>query len=97
MVSSQEDDSISSVLQADEPAAAGSDWEPTSPVQDSEAEPEGEPEEEFVEPPKDAKIFVGNLPYDVDSEQLAQLFQQAGVVEISEVLLVYYYYYGGGL
>ncbi|XP_076931909.1 28 kDa ribonucleoprotein, chloroplastic-like [Bidens hawaiensis] len=82
VVSSQEDDNISSVLQADEPAAAGSDWEPTSPVQDSEAEPE----EEFVEPPEDAKIFVGNLPYDVDSEQLAQLFQQAGVVEISEVI-----------
>ena len=38
------------------------------------------------EPPEEAKIFVGNLPYDVDSEQLAQLFQQAGVVEISEVL-----------
>ncbi|KAK1435745.1 hypothetical protein QVD17_01514 [Tagetes erecta] len=35
---------------------------------------------------EDAKIFVGNLPYDVDSEQLAQLFQQAGVVEISEVI-----------
>ncbi|XP_071692973.1 28 kDa ribonucleoprotein, chloroplastic-like [Rutidosis leptorrhynchoides] len=43
-------------------------------------------EEEFSEPPEDAKIFVGNLPYDVDSEQLAQLFQQAGVVEISEVI-----------
>nr|XP_043606909.1 28 kDa ribonucleoprotein, chloroplastic-like [Erigeron canadensis] len=47
----------------------------------------GEVEEEVVaEPPEDAKIFVGNLPYDVDSEQLAQLFQQAGVVEISEVI-----------
>ncbi|XP_024976839.1 28 kDa ribonucleoprotein, chloroplastic-like isoform X2 [Cynara cardunculus var. scolymus] len=42
--------------------------------------------EEYSEPPEDAKIFVGNLPYDVDSEQLAQLFQQAGVVEISEVI-----------
>ncbi|XP_076957914.1 28 kDa ribonucleoprotein, chloroplastic-like [Bidens hawaiensis] len=84
LVSSQEDDNISSVLQADEPepAAAGSDW----PVQDSDAG-EVEPEaEEFVEPPEDAKVFVGNLPYDVDSEQLAQLFQQAGVVEISEVI-----------
>ncbi|CAN4088019.1 unnamed protein product [Withania somnifera] len=32
------------------------------------------------------KLFVGNLPYDVDSEGLAQLFQQAGVVEIAEVI-----------
>ncbi|GJR17058.1 28 kDa ribonucleoprotein, chloroplastic-like protein [Tanacetum coccineum] len=48
----------------------------------------GESSEEFSggEPPEEAKIFVGNLPYDVDSEQLAQLFQQAGVVEISEVI-----------
>lgn len=49
---------------------------------------DGESSEEFSggEPPEEAKIFVGNLPYDVDSEQLAQLFQQAGVVEISEVI-----------
>ncbi|XP_042061242.1 28 kDa ribonucleoprotein, chloroplastic-like isoform X1 [Salvia splendens] len=33
-----------------------------------------------------AKLFVGNLPYDIDSEKLAQLFDQAGVVEISEVI-----------
>ncbi|MCD7462574.1 hypothetical protein HAX54_048824 [Datura stramonium] len=42
--------------------------------------------EEYQEPPEDAKLFVGNLPYDVDSEGLAQLFQQAGVVEIAEVI-----------
>ncbi|XP_042064570.1 28 kDa ribonucleoprotein, chloroplastic-like isoform X2 [Salvia splendens] len=33
---------------------------------------------------EEAKLFVGNLPYDIDSEKLAQLFYQAGVVEISE-------------
>ncbi|KAL1536523.1 28 kDa ribonucleoprotein, chloroplastic-like [Salvia divinorum] len=43
-------------------------------------------EESFVQPPEDAKLFVGNLPYDIDSEKLAQLFDQAGVVEISEVI-----------
>lgn len=42
-------------------------------------------EEEFVEPPEDAKLFVGNLPYDVDSEKLAMLFEKAGTVEIAEV------------
>nr|XP_004236291.1 28 kDa ribonucleoprotein, chloroplastic [Solanum lycopersicum] len=48
-----------------------------------EAEAEAE---EYQEPPEDAKLFVGNLPYDIDSEGLAQLFQQAGVVEIAEVI-----------
>ncbi|KAL3529486.1 hypothetical protein ACH5RR_008808 [Cinchona calisaya] len=42
--------------------------------------------EEYQEPPEDAKLFVGNLPYDVDSEKLAQLFEKAGVVEIAEVI-----------
>jgi len=40
---------------------------------------------EYVEPPEEAKVYVGNLPYDVDSERLAQLFEQAGVVEVAEV------------
>lgn len=44
-----------------------------------------EVEEQFVEPPEDAKLFVGNLPYDVDSEKLAMLFEQVGTVEIAEV------------
>ncbi|KAG8384900.1 hypothetical protein BUALT_Bualt04G0166300 [Buddleja alternifolia] len=47
---------------------------------------EGEAEGSYVEPPEEAKLFVGNLPYDIDSEKLAKLFDQAGVVEISEVI-----------
>ena len=47
---------------------------------------EGDGEESYPEPPEEAKLFVGNLPYDVDSEALAQLFNQAGVVEIAEVI-----------
>lgn len=43
-------------------------------------------EGQFEEPPEDAKLFAGNLPYDLDSEKLAQLFEQAGVVEIAEVV-----------
>lgn len=46
----------------------------------------GSEEEEYKEPPEEAKLFVGNLRYDIDSESLAQLFNQAGVVEISEVI-----------
>ncbi|XP_058787423.1 28 kDa ribonucleoprotein, chloroplastic-like [Vicia villosa] len=41
---------------------------------------------DFAEPPEDAKLFVGNLPYDVDSEKLAMLFESAGTVEIAEVI-----------
>ncbi|CAN6702816.1 unnamed protein product [Malus baccata var. baccata] len=40
-------------------------------------------EEYYPEPPEEAKLFVGNLPYDVDSEKLANLFNDAGVVEIA--------------
>ncbi|XP_072965410.1 28 kDa ribonucleoprotein, chloroplastic-like [Typha angustifolia] len=42
--------------------------------------------ESYPELPKEAKLFVGNLPYDTDSEKLAQLFEQAGVVEVAEVI-----------
>uniref|UniRef100_A0A5B7B478 RRM domain-containing protein n=1 Tax=Davidia involucrata TaxID=16924 RepID=A0A5B7B478_DAVIN len=45
-----------------------------------------EAEESYPEPSEDAKVFVGNLPYDVDSEKLAQLLEQAGIVEIAEVI-----------
>ncbi|KAK7347088.1 hypothetical protein VNO80_21615 [Phaseolus coccineus] len=40
----------------------------------------------FAQPPEEVKIFVGNLPYDVDGEQLASLFKQAGTVEVAEVI-----------
>ncbi|CAN8274009.1 unnamed protein product [Cochlearia groenlandica] len=41
---------------------------------------------DFPEPPEEAKLFVGNLTYDVDSQALAMLFEQAGTVEIAEVI-----------
>ncbi|KAI6675429.1 hypothetical protein NL676_003335 [Syzygium grande] len=46
----------------------------------------GEMKGSFVEPPEEAKIFVGNLSYDIDSEKLAMLFERAGTVEIAEVI-----------
>ncbi|KAL3512663.1 hypothetical protein ACH5RR_025380 [Cinchona calisaya] len=55
-------------------------------VEDAGESEGGEEVEEYQEPPEDAKLFVGNLPYDVDSEKLAHLFEQAGVVEIAEVI-----------
>ncbi|CAN8325806.1 unnamed protein product [Cochlearia groenlandica] len=42
--------------------------------------------DDFPEPQEEAKLFVGNLAYDVDSQALAMLFEQAGTVEISEVI-----------
>ncbi|URE04621.1 31 kDa ribonucleoprotein, chloroplastic [Musa troglodytarum] len=51
-----------------------------------EGEEEEEEEEAYVEPPEEAKLFVGNLPYDYDSEKLAHLFEEAGVVEVAEVI-----------
>ena len=66
---------------------------------ESEAEGEGEEEESsgdggeefYPEPPEEAKLFVGNLSYDVDSEKLAEVFNQAGVVEIAEVKFSFFF------
>ncbi|KAF2616322.1 hypothetical protein F2Q70_00013289 [Brassica cretica] len=37
--------------------------------------------------PSDLKLFVGNLPFNVDSAQVAQLFESAGNVEMAELCL----------
>uniref|UniRef100_A0A1J3HQ07 31 kDa ribonucleoprotein, chloroplastic n=1 Tax=Noccaea caerulescens TaxID=107243 RepID=A0A1J3HQ07_NOCCA len=59
-------------------------------VEESEPEVDGEGDVseggDFPEPPEEAKLFVGNLAYDVDSQALAMLFEQAGTVEIAEVI-----------
>ncbi|CAN6179981.1 unnamed protein product [Urochloa humidicola] len=71
----------------EEAFASGEEEEEDAAVEESAAV--GEEEEEvggYVEPPEEAKVYVGNLPYDVDSERLAQLFEQAGVVEVAEVI-----------
>lgn len=39
------------------------------------------------EPSEDVKLFVGNMTFDVDSDGLAKLFNQAGIVETAEVCL----------
>lgn len=72
------------------PQETGGDIEARTSDDDGEATTEGgvlqASEELYPEPPEEAKLFVGNLPYDIGSEELAQLFNQAGVVEIAEVI-----------
>lgn len=53
--------------------------------EEGESGAEKEEEDSYPEPPEEAKLFVGNLPYHYDSAKLAELFNQAGVVEIAEV------------
>lgn len=42
-------------------------------------------EDSYSAPPEELKIFVGNLPFDLESADLADLFNKAGVVESAEV------------
>lgn len=44
-------------------------------------------QEQEQEPSEDVKLFVGNMTFDVDSDGLAKLFNQAGIVETAEVCL----------
>ncbi|KAG8087649.1 hypothetical protein GUJ93_ZPchr0010g9818 [Zizania palustris] len=90
------------VASSDAAAAAesGVDWIDTEAgegdelLQQEEEVQEKQEEDEAVasgedyaaEPPEEAKVYVGNLPYDVDSEGLAHLFEQSGVVEVAEVI-----------
>ncbi|CAL4931249.1 unnamed protein product [Urochloa decumbens] len=71
-------------------SAAAACWRPLAPVraaasvaEELEAEEQTGGEEEFS---ADLRIFVGNLPFSVDSAQLAGLFEQAGSVEMVEVI-----------
>ncbi|XP_068657759.1 28 kDa ribonucleoprotein, chloroplastic-like [Aristolochia californica] len=69
------------------PEAQISDWEGEGDEPGEEVSEDGVSEEEpFVEPPEEAKLFVGNLTYDADGNTLAELFGQAGTVEVAEVI-----------
>uniref|UniRef100_A0A2P2LNN9 RRM domain-containing protein n=1 Tax=Rhizophora mucronata TaxID=61149 RepID=A0A2P2LNN9_RHIMU len=84
----QEEDPTWENQEADDTEARASDWSPAKEEDAAtEAILEGEDEDfEPAPPPEDAKIFVGNLPYHVDSQTLAMLFDKAGTVEIAEVI-----------
>jgi len=79
----QESDTLTTSL--DEEPELSLDWEPTPDAAETETGADDSAEADFVQPPEDAKLYVGNLPFDVDSEKLAMLFEQAGTVEIAEV------------
>lgn len=66
------------------PDAVISDWESEGPGPEAISGDEvvDEAEDSYDE---DTKLFVGNLPYDVDSVRLAEIFEQAGSVETAEV------------
>jgi nucleolin len=60
---------------------------PVAVAVSSEFETEGVAQEEGAEDfSEDMKLFVGNLPFSVDSAQLAGLFEQAGSVEMVDVV-----------
>lgn len=62
-------------------------WEPNGEDAEIEGAEEGEGEEgDYEEPPEEAKLFVGNLPYDADGHKLAELFNQVGTVDLAEVI-----------
>uniref|UniRef100_A0ACD5ZTT6 Uncharacterized protein n=1 Tax=Avena sativa TaxID=4498 RepID=A0ACD5ZTT6_AVESA len=88
---------LTPLVASSDAAEAGLDWAETDEAEETVSEEVVAEEEPAVaasgedggyaaEPPEEAKIYVGNLPYDVDSERLAQLFDQAGVVEVAEVI-----------
>ncbi|KAM0930529.1 hypothetical protein ACQ4PT_000901 [Festuca glaucescens] len=79
-------DSFESSVEVAEPEVAEDEALEAVAEEEPAAVEEEEEVGEYVEPPEEAKVYVGNLPYDVDSERLAQLFEQAGVVEVSEVI-----------
>ena len=73
-------------------SAASNESEAEGEQEEEEEESSGDGGEEFYpEPPEEAKLFVGNLSYDVDSEKLAEVFNQAGVVEIAEVKFSFFF------
>ncbi|XP_076903970.1 28 kDa ribonucleoprotein, chloroplastic-like [Bidens hawaiensis] len=71
------------VLEEEQELEGLSDWEADAV---GDAGTGGEEEEEYLDTPEGVKVYVGNLSYEVDSEKLAHLFEQAGVVEVSEVI-----------
>nr|CAA11893.1 cp31BHv [Hordeum vulgare subsp. vulgare] len=83
---------LTPLVTSSDAAEAGLDWADAEEAEETVTEEEpvvaasGGDAGYTAEPPEEAKVYVGNLPYDVDSERLAQLFDQAGVVEVAEVI-----------
>ena len=56
---------------------------------ESKAEQETVEDQDYPPLPEGTKLYVGNIPFDVDSEGLAKMFDESGVVEMVEVLSSY--------
>ncbi|CAN1179506.1 31 kDa ribonucleoprotein, chloroplastic [Linum perenne] len=78
----QQDEQTATMDGADE-----EEFEEEPATEDSYDSSEDE-EEGFAQLPSsdEAKVFVGGLPFEVDSEKLAMMFEEAGIVEIAEVI-----------
>lgn len=53
---------------------------------ESKAEQETVEDQDYPPLPEGTKLYVGNIPFDVESEGLAKMFDESGVVEMVEVI-----------
>jgi nucleolin len=81
---------LRAALASSELAAAprGRFFAPVAVAVSSEYGTENAEQENGADFSEDMKLFVGNLPFSVDSAQLAGLFEQAGSVEMVEVYML---------
>jgi RNA recognition motif-containing protein len=70
----------------EEPSGEGSDEELVSPVTTDADDPLNLNAIASPEVSEGSKLYVGNLPWTCDSQQLAEVFQDCGSVELVEVL-----------
>lgn len=53
---------------------------------ESKAEQETVEDQDYPPLPEGTKVYVGNIPFDIDSEGLAKMFEESGIVEMVEVI-----------
>lgn len=85
-MAAEEDSSPVILEEKEEEVLGGLDWEASVEDEGGESDVANEGEGDgYVEAPEGSKVYVGNLPYDVDGEKLAMLFSKAGVVDMAQV------------
>ncbi|KHN48247.1 Ribonucleoprotein, chloroplastic [Glycine soja] len=75
---------LKTTLSSSSPLSLSSRFVPRVSVLEQEEDTFGDGDGPSFSP--DLKLFVGNLPFNVDSAQLAELFESAGNVEVVEVI-----------
>jgi nucleolin len=76
-----------------ERSSSPSSYDDSSPSRSRPYESGGSPPAAVEEGPK---LYVGNLPWTCDSQQLAEIFQDVGNVELVEVNLLLYLFCNSG-